>query len=426
MRSPACPIVYSCRKPSNRNDCDRDVCRLAVLFIDIVDFKRINDSLGHQVGDQALQALAGRLKAALKPGDMIARFGGDEFVVLTPQLPNAGKSEDIAQRLVSTLDTPIDCAGWTLSIHASIGISVYPADAATVEELLQHADTAMYRAKGQGARWCAFDEGMARDARERIWMSNELPKALAEGHLRLHYQPLVELNSGRWLGFEALVRWQHLTEGYISPMRFVSAAERSGLILQLDEWGLRVCLGQAKSWLEAGLPFGRIAFNLSAADLSQRDIVIRVQSLLDEIGVSGSCLELEVTESSLMRSDSDVVARLQRLREMGISLSLDDFGTGYSSLSYLRSLPVDKLKIDQSFVRNLATEAGDQAIVRAVIEMGLRLDFTVIAEGVETEGQRRTLIELGCTVGQGFLFARPAPAQNIERAYASSGASPVP
>ncbi len=395
----------------------RDEHHLAVLFMDLVDFKSINDSLGHNAGDQILSVVADRLKGILREGDTVARLGGDEFVLIAPRLASSRDGEKIANRVTSALESPIECSGWNLSIRATIGISTYPENGETADELIQHADTAMYRAKAQGEQWCLYESQMAEHAIERIWLGVELRKALTDHQLQMHYQPWVDLASGLWLGVEALARWEHPTEGEISPSRFIPVAERSGLSVELCEWSLHTCCLQAHEWIDAEVPFGRIAFNLSAADLSRPDIVDRVGSILGKTGVPGTCLEFEVTESALMSNEEVVIERVQSLREMGLLLSLDDFGTGYSSLSYLRRLPVDKLKIDRSFVRNIATSPGDQAITRAVIEMGARLNFTVVAEGIETDIQRQKLLELGCSLGQGFLFARPDVAETIEMGY---------
>lgn len=401
---------------------------LAVLFVDLNDFKAVNDGFGHEAGDRLLEALARQLEDRIRQADMVARFGGDEFVIVAQGLATPEDVAPITDRLTAALEVPLDVDGRQMWVRASIGISVFPGDGDTAQELIQRADTAMYQAKADGHPYRFFDAEVAGRAFERVWVSGELRKALNQRQLVFHYQPWVDLRSGRWQGVEALARWPHPQHGDISPGRFIPVAERTGLIGDLDEWALREACRQARTWREAGVDLGRIAVNVSAQEFRRRDVVARMRRALEDTGVPGSCLELEITESSLLSEERAAIDRLRELRELGLTLSVDDFGTGYSSLSYLKSLPVDKLKIDRSFIAD--DDPKDYAIVRAVVEMARSLGFAVVAEGIESERQRRALVELGCTMGQGFLFARPADAGRLEAALAraptrAAGARPA-
>lgn len=395
--------------------CGRLDTYLAVLFVDLNDFKAVNDGFGHEAGDRLLRALAHQLSGRMREADMIARFGGDEFVIVAQGLSAPEDVGAIIDRLTSALEVPLKIGTRQMSIGASIGISVYPGDGDTAQELIQRADTAMYQAKANGHRYRFFDTDVAERAFERVWVSAELRKALKQQQLIFHYQPWVDLASGRWMGVEALARWPHPGEGDISPGRFVPVAERTGLMAELDMWAVREACRQARAWLDAGFRVGRIAVNVSAQEFRRRDVVTRMRHALEETGIPGTCLELEITESSLVSRERDVIERLRELRDLGLTLSVDDFGTGYSSLSYLKSLPVDKLKIDRSFITD--DDPRDCAIVRAVVDMGRSLGFAVVAEGIETEQQRQMLLGLGCTLGQGFLFARPASVERLEEAF---------
>lgn len=394
---------------------DRLETYLAVLFVDLNDFKAINDGFGHETGDRLLRALARELEGAMRQADMVARFGGDEFVIVAQGLSTPEDVGSITDRLTSAVEIPLEIDGRQLSVRASIGISVYPGDGDTAQELIQRADTAMYQAKADGQRYRFFDAKVAERAFERAWMSGELRSALKQRQLLFHYQPWVDLASGHWMGVEALARWPHPREGDISPARFIPVAEQTGLSGELDEWAVQEACGQARAWIDRGFRVGRIAVNVSAQAFRRRDVVTRIHRLLEEAGIPGTCLELEITESSLVSKERHALDRIKEIRDLGLTLSVDDFGTGYSSLSYLKSLPVDKLKIDRSFIAD--DDPRDSAIVRAVVEMGQSLGFAVVAEGIETEAQRQMLLELGCTMGQGFLFARPAGVERLEEAF---------
>lgn len=395
--------------------CDRLDTHLAVLFVDLNDFKAVNDGFGHEAGDRLLRVLARQLDGCMREADMVARFGGDEFVVVAQGLSTPEDVGPVIDRLGSALDEPLELDGRQLSIRASIGVSVYPGDGDTAQELIQRADTAMYQAKADGYRFRFFDAELAERAYQRVWLSGELRMALQERQLTFHYQPWVDLDSGRWMGVEALARWPHPQHGAISPGHFIPVAERTGLMGELDAWAVQEACRQARAWLDAGVQIGRIAVNLSAQEFQRSDIVTRMRRAMEQAGVPGTCLEIEITESSLISDERNAIDRLRQLRGLGLTLSVDDFGTGYSSLSYLKSLPVDKLKIDRAFISD--EDPKDYAIVRAVVEMANSLGFAVAAEGIETETQRQMLQDLGCTMGQGFLFARPAAADRIEHAF---------
>lgn len=395
------------------SEANRHDARLAVLFLDLNDFKTINDSLGHAAGDRVLEEVAARVRDCLRGEDTVARFGGDEFIIIARDLKFAEDAAQVADRVLSALQSPIEFDGWKLHHSASMGISVYPDDADTADELIQQADAAMYRAKSEELGYQFFHKELTEQAMERIRLGNKLREALHHGQLLLYYQPWVDLASGQWIGIEALARWPLPVEGWISPERFIPIAERSGLIAKLGRWALHESCLQGRAWLDAGIEFERLAVNVTAPQLTRSDYVDEIADILEKTRFPYSRLELELTESSLMGNDADVIRRLDEIRSLGITLAIDDFGTGYSSLSYLKDLPVDKLKIDRAFVKGIVDDARDRAIVQTVVQMGASLGFTVIAEGVETQAQRDTLSALGCLQAQGYLFARPGSAQEV-------------
>ena len=389
---------------------------LAVFFMDLNDFKSINDSLGHATGDRVLKEFAARVASILRSNDVVARFGGDEFVVLAHDLVLPEEAVSVSQRILHTMDQPIEFDNWKLHARPSIGISFYPDDGDQAESLIKHADAAMYQAKSSELGYQMYDRAMTEGAMLRVRLGHDLRDALKRGTLYLQYQPLVDLSTGDWVGLEALARWRHPEEGEVSPSIFVPLAERSGLILQLGRWALMQACRQGRIWKDAGLEFGRIGVNLSAFQLARSDFVSDLKHILEVTGMPAECLALELTESSLVEPERDIIERLLEMRDMGVSLAIDDFGTGYSSLSYLKNLPVDTLKIDRSFVKEAQSDPRDQAIIRAVAGMGSSLGFTVLAEGVETEQQAQLVLQLGCRFGQGFFFASPANVDAITAA----------
>jgi diguanylate cyclase (GGDEF)-like protein/PAS domain S-box-containing protein len=395
----------------------------AVLFLDLDRFKIVNDSLGHDAGDELMQQLSTRLVAALRPGDTVARFGGDEFTVLCEDLSTTdakGQAIDVARRLLEVIEAPVELHGEDQHLSASIGIAIAgPAD--SPETLLRDADAAMYRAKAAGkGRWELFDEEMRSSARLRLETENALHRALERNELRNFYQPIVDISSGTCAGAEALVRWQHPERGLVAPDSFIDLAEESGLIVPLGRWVLEEACRQLMEWREAGQVSESftIAVNLSARQLAQPDLVQQVADALERTGAPAERIFLEITESVLMAETS--VDAMVALRELGVRLSIDDFGTGYSSLGYLRRFPVDTVKVDRSFVDGLGTESEDSAIVAAVVSLGHALGLSVVAEGVETERQLAELRALRCDRAQGFWFAPPQSADVFASVIASS------
>jgi diguanylate cyclase (GGDEF)-like protein/PAS domain S-box-containing protein len=386
---------------------------LAVLFLDLDHFKNVNDTLGHRVGDALLAQLAQRLRAAVREQDTVARTGGDEFVLVLPLTDVAGAAH-LASKLMQLASTPFLVDDQELTVTPSMGIAMFPTDGDDFETLCKCADAAMYRAKRDGRNAYRFftSEMQAQSARALV-LENALRRALERGQLSLHYQPQLALEAGgetRITGAEALLRWQHPELGWVSPAEFIPVAENTGLILPIGEWVLREALGQLRRWDEAGLPELTMAVNLSAVQFRQADLPALVGQVLDEIGVPARRLELELTEGAAMDNPGAAVEVMNELHARGVHLSIDDFGTGYSSLSYLKKFRVSKLKIDQSFVRDLTDDAEDRAIVDAVIRMAGALGLTTLAEGVETEGQLAFLRHQGCQAVQGYLFSRPLPA----------------
>jgi diguanylate cyclase (GGDEF)-like protein/PAS domain S-box-containing protein len=395
----------------------------AVLVLDLDRFKNINDSLGHALGDLLLQAVAQRLTASVREVDTVARFGGDEFAVLLDTMENGQKAGHVAQKLVDALAHPFQLGGHELYISASIGIGCYPQDGTDAEVLFKNADTAMYRAKAEGRNnYQYFSAEMNARALENLQMSNHLRQALERDEFQLHYQPHVELQSGRVSGAEALIRWRHPALGMIPPAKFIPLAEETGLIEPIGEWVLKAACRQMRAWQDAGLPLQRIAVNLSARQFRHPELVRRIAGILEETRLPARHLELEVTESMVMQNPENAAAVLSELRAMGISIAVDDFGTGYSSLSYLKRFPIHFLKIDRSFVSGIPQDADDAAITKGIIALARSLNLKLIAEGVETAEQREFLKRSGCDEGQGYLFSKPVPAADIERLLRSPAA----
>ena len=382
----------------------------ALLFIDLNRFKPINDTLGHSVGDRLLQRIGLRLRETLRNEDVVARLGGDEFVVALFDIARRDHAGIVAQKLLAALDPAFVIDDHELTVGAAIGISVYPQDGADTETLLRLADIAMYRAKQTGEDGYAFySHEMNRRALDRLKIESNLRHAIVRDELLLHYQPKVDIASGRIVGAEALVRWRHPERGMVAPVDFVPVAEETGLIIQISAWVLEAAVRQARAWQDAGLKPIKMAVNLSARDFSAA-LPERVDRVLAAHGLAPEWLELEITESMLMHSTERVIAMMDALAQRGITLSLDDFGTGYSSLSYLKRFPIDTLKMDRSFVLNIPTDTSDCAIAGAIAGMAKQLGHKVIAEGVETAEQLSFLKCLGCDEFQGYLFSPPVTA----------------
>jgi diguanylate cyclase (GGDEF)-like protein len=399
----------------------RDGTAFAIMFLDLDQFKRINDTLGHAIGDDLLRVIAQRLTRGLRPEDIagpthekaverdVCRHGGDEFIVLLNGVASEQDAARAATRLLSILAQPIVLGTHEVFVSASIGIVLYPRDGEDIETLLKNADVAMYHAKGQGCgRFFFYQDSMREASAQRLSLEHDLRKALEGEQFELYYQPQIEVLTGRVVGFEALIRWNHPALGMLGPAHFIGVAEEAGLIMGIWEWVLVAALIQHNAWLAQGLPAVTIAVNLSSVQFSDPALAERVEEIARVVGVPLDYLEFEVTESMLVNSDA-ALKTLTSLRAMGVKIAIDDFGTGYSSLSYLKSLPLDKLKLDRSFIRDAGNER-DVAITRAIITMAQSLKLAVVAEGVETQAQIDLLVSLGCTTVQGFLLGRPLPA----------------
>ncbi|MDA0191014.1 MAG: EAL domain-containing protein, partial [Proteobacteria bacterium] len=388
---------------------------MALIFLDLDRFKNINDSLGHQIGDRLLQAVAGRIVGTLRGSDTVSRPGGDEFILLLPEIAHPDAAARIAEKLIEALARPCVIDGHELAVTASLGISIYPEDGEDAETLIRNADTAMYHSKESGRNvYHFFRPEMNARVFERMSLEHSLRRALERSEFRLHYQPQIDIATRRLIGMEALVRWQSPELGLVSPARFIPVAEDSGLILPLGAWVLGEACRQARAWQVAGLPALPVAVNISALQFRQPNFVGVVEQVLAQSGLAPECLELELTESIMMHAAERNIEVLDTLRRMGVKVAIDDFGTGYSSLAYLKRLPIDKLKIDQAFVRDIATDADDAAIIAAIIGLAHNLKLRVIAEGVESEAQLEFLRHGGCQEVQGYLFSPPLPADGFE------------
>ncbi len=388
---------------------------LALMFIDLDNFKGINDSLGHAAGDDFLRQAATRLRQCVREADTVSRHGGDEFLVMLPGVSETHAVTRVAQHVLEQLSQTYLLKGTRVESSCSVGIAIFPQDGDGFEPLVKAADTAMYHAKQAGRNtFRYFDEAMNRHLAEELNITSGLRQALLEGQFVLHYQPVFDLQRGELTGAEALVRWQHPGRGLVPPLAFIPIAERSGLIIDIGEWVLQEACRQQAAWTAAGLPALVVAVNMSMVQFRRGNVEAVVQAALRAHGTPAHCLELELTESELIRDSESFIETLQALKHMGVMLSIDDFGTGYSNLSYLQRFDVNTLKIDQSFVRNLNASRHDRAIVQAIIQMAKSLDLTTTAEGIEGEAMRDQLRALGCDHGQGYWFSKPLAAPEFE------------
>jgi diguanylate cyclase (GGDEF)-like protein/PAS domain S-box-containing protein len=395
--------------------CKRSGKQMGVFYVDVDHFKHVNESLGHAIGDRLLEALAARLKRVVRGGDTVARWSADEFVLIVLDT-DRDAAASMARRIQEAISTPFNLDGEMLSVGATAGIALFPDDGEELDVLIQNADTAARLCKESGrGRFRFFEASMSVNASERLALESALREALGRNELDLHYQPQLELATGRLVGVEALLRWRHPTLGNVSPAKFIPIAEASGLIVEIGAWVMDKACRQNRVWIDAGLLDGTVAVNLSAHQIRGGTIVEDVRKVLSDTGLPPHYLELELTESLLLDDAESTLAQFQTLKDMGVRLSIDDFGTGYSNLAYLNRFPAHKLKVDQSFVRNLAEREGDRTIVQTIVSLGHGLRLTVIAEGVETQAHAQLLRELGCDEAQGYLFARPMPAADLER-----------
>ena len=388
--------------------------QFALLYIDVDEFKGINDSLGHHVGDELLKAVAARIRDCIRECDHVARLGGDEFAVIQTDVEHSGDVIEFVTRIQDAIRQPYECLGHQLSTDASIGIALAPRDGTDLDQLVKNADLAMYGAKGDGRRtYRFFEPAMDAQAKARLTLERDLRQALVDGSFELHYQPVVDLNSDEVTGCEALLRWRHPQRGMISPADFVAVAEDTGLIVELGEWVLRTACAEAATWPD----HVRLAVNVSPIQLKCPTLSLKVAGALAASGLAANRLELEITEAVLIRDDEMALAILHQLRELGIRIALDDFGTGYSSLSYLKRFPFDKIKIDRCFVSDVAEIDGSSAIVQAVVNIAAARNITTTAEGVETPEQKEMLRRLGCTEMQGYLFSAAKPGAEVKRLF---------
>ncbi|CAN7629083.1 EAL domain-containing protein [Pseudoduganella sp. LjRoot289] len=394
----------------------RDGTRIAILFIDLDHFKEVNDTLGHHQGDILLIDAARRIGACVRESDTVARLGGDEFTVILGELAEIGRVESIAQNILDSLLAPFPLGQEQAFVSASIGITLYPDDAGSIEDLLKHADQAMYAAKGAGRnRFSYFTPALQVAALNRMRLTNDLRGAVKGNQLELYFQPIVHLKSGRIHKAEALIRWRHPQRGLVSPLEFIPLAEASGLIVEIGAWVFQQSARWIQRWRKEVDPAFQVSVNQSPLEFQREGGYEAWLALLDELGLPGQSVVIEITEGLLLDASSSVTDKLLQLRDGGIQVALDDFGTGYSSLSYLKKFDIDYLKIDRSFTRNLAPESSDMALSEAIIVMAHKLGLQVIAEGVETPEQRALLAEAGCDYGQGYLFAKPMPAEQFDR-----------
>lgn len=405
---------------------ERDGTLMALLFIDLDRFKQVNDTMGHLAGDTLLRSVAQRLRQVIRKSDTVARLSGDEFVICASQLENTEHAGQLAQKIQQQLEAPFMVSGQQLHATVSIGIGMYPADGHDTEELMRAADTAMYHAKDRGrAHHQYYTPALNAAVQRRMSIEAALRQALPREEFILHYQPQVEISSGRIVAVEALIRWMQPSRGLVSPLEFIPIAEETGLILRIGEWVLREACAQLKRWHAAGHAHLGMAVNLSARQIQQPGFAEMVADILEETGVPPAALDLELTESMLMHPVAENNEPLQRLAAMGVRLSVDDFGTGYSSLAYLRHFPIHTLKIDRSFVHGLAHNTNDRAITQTIIGMARTLGLSVIAEGVETAEQAALLAAQHCTLAQGYYYGMPGDAASCTARLNGTVAVPV-
>ena len=409
-------LLFNDRLEQSIQKAKRNSTKVALLFIDLDHFKEINDSLGHDVGDEILKVVTRRLSETMRGKDTLARLGGDEFTVIVEELKKGEDASLLAQKIIEVLSKPIVINDNILYVSSSIGISLYPDDGASTQNLLKFADAAMYKAKDEGRNnFQYYDSVMTELAFERVVMETSLREALKKREFLVYYQPQVDGKTNKLTGMEALVRWQHPTMGIVSPDKFIPLAESTGLIIELDRFVMKTAMTQISKWNSDGLKPGILAMNLAIKQLHQKDFIDMFKNLIKETGCKAESIELEVTESQIMINPEVAIQILNKVSDIGVQLAVDDFGTGYSSLSYLKKLPIDKLKIDKSFVDELPDDEDDVGIIKAVIALGKSLNLRIIAEGVENVEQKEFLVENGCENIQGYFYSKPVPADEMEK-----------
>lgn len=407
-------ILFMDRLKQSIKLANRHKNKVALLFLDLDNFKDINDSLGHNIGDKVLIELAKRMKTQMRSSDSIARFGGDEFCVILNDIENIDDISDIIIDGMNTIKEAFLIDDNVLHVAMSVGVSVYPDDGDSAETLLKNADAAMYKAKESGKNtYCFYDKAMTEKAIERVFLETALRTAIKEDQLLIYFQPQMDASKNKLVGMEALVRWAHPTKGLIMPDKFIPLAELSGIIVDLDRVVIKKALTQFKKWQNEGLNPGKLSLNLAMKQIYENDFIDFIEKLLKDEEYSYENIEFEITETQIMKDPEKSIATLQKISDMGISLAIDDFGTGYSSLAYLKRLPISKLKIDRSFVQNLPHDTEDGAIIKTIITLCDSLNLKVIAEGIEKEEQKEFMLENGCKFIQGFLYSKPINAQDM-------------
>jgi len=408
-------LLFNDRLEKSIEKSKRNNKKIALLFIDLDHFKEINDSLGHNIGDEVLKIITQRLNDIIRKEDTLARFGGDEFTIILEELTQGQNASLLAQKIINSLAKTLTIENNSLYVTSSIGISIYPDDGINSQDLLKYADSAMYKAKSEGRNNFQFYSAeMTELAFERVVMESSFREALKNEDFLVYYQPQINAKENKLIGVEALVRWQHPTMGLVSPAKFIPLAETTGLIIELDQFVMKTAMKQISLWYNKGLNPGVLALNLAIKQLQQKDFISILDNLLIETQCKPQWIELEVTEGQIMTNPENAIKILKQISNMDIDLAVDDFGTGYSSLSYLKKLPLNKLKIDQSFVRELPDGEEDCAITKSVIALAQSLNLNIIAEGVETKEQEEFLVNNGCDNIQGFFYSRPIPADEME------------
>jgi len=404
----------------------REGGRVALMFLDLDRFKIVNDSLGHMAGDKLLRVVADRLRGTLRRSDTLARLGGDEFVVVVPNVPSTAELVGVTEKIVAALDSPVDLDGHTVTVGASIGVSIFPEDGQDCQTLMKNADTAMYRAKQNGRNtFCFYDSEMNTQALDRLWLEGALRRALVQGEFQLYYQPQIDLQTGAMTGVEALIRWNCPDRGIVAPGMFIPVAEESQLISRIGLWVLEEACRQLVRWQDGLLAGVKVAINVSGRQFLNRALADCVSDLLQQYGLDPSQIEIELTESTVMAEPERAIEQLQRLRQIGVHVSVDDFGTGYSSLGYLKRLPLNTIKVDRSFVHDIDNQRDNAAIVTAILGLADALNMSIIAEGVETEGEERHLRGAGSITAQGFRYARPMPADQLAAWVGNGGGAQI-